>query len=199
LTCWNYKTIVIDPAQEKISSNLTDNQIRTLAIAPIDDNLTTPIRTKFYKSVEVNGELDAILKSEDLRHFSQETFLWNLGLLTCRGRIPAEFTVCDRQYLRRWPNLTRVSVPNNAMRILAYWSQQPCSLMDIKEQLDIPLQDVFSVFSAAYAAGLAGEAKRKSDQMLQIIELNEHTKRGLMRSIISRLRGQKNEQFPKTA
>lgn len=199
LTCWNDRTIIVDPAQQKVSTNLSDNQVRSLAIAPIDDNLSSPIHTKFYPTKEVNRELDALLTTEDLRHFSQEIFLWNLGLLTCRGRIPSEFTVCNRHYLRRWPNLTRVNVPANAMRILAYWSQQPCSLTDIKEQLDIPYQDIFTVFSAAYAAGLTGEAKRKSDQIMQVVELNEHKRRGLMKSIISRFRGNKSEQFPKTA
>jgi len=199
LTYWNDRNIIIDPEQRKIISNLTDNQIRTLAIAPIDENLSSPITSRFYPSGEVNLELGAVLSELDLRHFSQETFLWNLGLLTCRGRIPAEFSVCTRYYLRRWPNLTHVNVPANAMRILAFWSQQPCSLTDIKEQLDIPFQDVFNVFSAAYAAGLTGEARRNSDQIMQTIDLNEHKSRGLMRSIINRLRGNKSEHYSRMA
>jgi len=199
VSCWNDRKIVIDPKQGKISSNLNDNQIRSLAIAPIDDNLLAQTQTKFYQSGSVNSELDAILASTDLRHFPQENFLWNFGLLTCRGRIPAEFTVCNRHYLRRWPNLTRLIVPANAMRILAYWYQQPCSLMDIKTQLDVPLQDIFTVFSAAYAAGLAGEAKRQSDEIMQVAELNEHENRGLMKSIISRLRTNKSKQLSKSA
>jgi hypothetical protein len=85
------------------------------------------------------------------------------------------------------------------MRILAYWIQQPCSLYDIKEQLDIPLQDVFNVFSAAYSAGLAGEAKRNADHFVGAIELNEHKKRGLMHSIMTRLRGHKPVQLTQTA
>lgn len=199
LTCWNDRTIVIDPGHDRISSDLTDSQIRNLAIAPIDSNLSSPIPTTFYKSGEISGKLDTILNVPVMRHFAQEVFLWNLGLLTCRGRIPAEFTVSDRHYLRRWPNLTRVTVPNSAMRILAYWQQQPCSLMDIKDQLDVSYQDVFNVFSAAYAAGLAGEAKRQSDQMLQVTELNAHKQRGLMHSILSRLRGQKIDPLSTTA
>jgi hypothetical protein len=199
LTCWHDRTIVIDPGQSKISSDLTDSQIRNLAIAPVDNNLSAAMPTKFYKSGEINTKLDTILNAPGMRHFTQEVFLWNLGLLTCRGRIPAEFAVCNRHYLKRWPNLTRVTVPSSAMRILAYWRQQPCSLMDIKEELDIPFQDVFNVFSAAYAAGLAGEAKRKSDQILQVVELNEHKQRGLMRSILNRLRGHKPDHISKTA
>lgn len=199
LTCLGNRTIIIDPAHAKISSNLTDSQIRTLAIAPIDDNLSSPISAKVFKYGEVSSELDSVLKLKDLRHISQETFMWNLGLMTCRGRIPAEFTICNRHYLRRWPNLTRANVPANAMRILAYWMQQPCSLTDIYQQLDIPMQDVFSVFSAAYSAGLTGEAKRRSDEMMQAVELNEHRSRGLMRSIISRLRTSKPKQLSKSA
>ncbi|MEJ2391524.1 MAG: hypothetical protein P8019_09030 [Gammaproteobacteria bacterium] len=199
LRCWSDRVIVIDPGQGKVSTDLNDNQIRTLAIAPIDDNLSSPIHVNFYPSDEVNNELDTAFRTNGLRHFPQETFLWDLGLLTCRGRIPVEFTVCNRHYLRRWPNLTRINVPANAMRILSYWSQQPCSLMDIKEQLDIPLQDVFSVFSAAYAAGLTGEAKRCSDQIMESVDLNDHKRRGLMTSIINRLRGNKSEQISRTA
>lgn len=199
LTCWKDKIIVIDINQSRISSDLNDNQIRSLAIAPIDDKLTSPIVAKFYNSGEVSSELDAILKLKNLRHFSQESFLWNLGVLTCRGRIPAEFTVSDRYYLRRWPNLTRANIPSNAMRIIAYWHRQPCSLMDIKEQLDIPLQEVLTIFSAAYAAGLTGEAKRRSDQILDVVDLGEHKRRGLMKSIIHRLRGDKSKSLSKSA
>lgn len=199
LSCWNDKSIIVDPVHEKISTNLTDNQIRSLAIAPIDDNLSSPIHTRFYHSADADSEHDTILGQENVRHFMQETFLWNLGFLTCRGRIPAEFSICDRYYLRRWPNLTRVMLPNNAMRILAYWRQQACSLTDVKEQLDVPFEDVFSVFSACHAAGLTGEARRKSDQLVQAIELNAHKQHGLMRSIISRFRSRKSNQVSKTA
>lgn len=199
LNCWNDRKIVIDPDQQTISTDLTDNQIRSLAIAPIDDNLSSPIHSKFYPAGEVNSELDAVLSTSKLRHFSQEIFMWNLGLLTCRGRIPEEFAVSNRHYLKRWPNLTRVRIPDNAMRILAYWSQQPCTMLDIKEQLDVPFQDIFTVFSAAYAAGLTGEAKRRSDQIMQVIELNAHKRRGLMKSIITRLRGSKSEQISRSA
>jgi len=192
LTCWSDRTVFIDPQNNKIISNLTDNQIRNLAIAPIDDNLSSPIHTEFFPAGEVSRLLDAVLRGKDMRHYSQEVFLWDLGLLTCRGRIPAGFTVCNRYYLRRWPNLTRMRIPANAMRILSFWSQHPCSLTDIKEQLGIPYQDVFSVASAAYAAGLTGEARRKSDQIMQALDLTEHNRRGLMNSIISRLRGSKS-------
>jgi len=191
LTCWNDRTIFIDSHNDKVISNLTDNQIRNLAIVPLDDNLSSPIHTEYYPAGEVNRVLDAVLGGKDMRHFSQEVFLWNLGLLTCRGRIPANFTVCDPYYLRRWPNLTRMRIPDNAMRILSFWSQQPCSLADMKEQLDIPYQDIFSIVSAAYAAGLTGEARRKSDQIMQAVSPGEHSKRGLMNSIISRFRGNK--------
>jgi len=199
LTCWGDKTIVIDTAQDRISSNLNDNQIRNLAIAPVDDNLSSPIHTRFFAAATANTELGKLLAGDDLRHYTQEVFLWNLGLLTCRGRIPAECTVSDRQYLRRWPNLTRVLASSNAMRIIAFWQQQPCSLMEMHEQLDVPLQDIFTVFSAAYAAGLAGEAKRESDQFLGVLELEDHKKRGLMSSILGRLRGQKTEPLSQTA
>jgi len=192
LTCWSDRTVFIDPQNDKIISNLTDNQIRSLAIAPIDDNLSSPIHTEYFPAGDVNRLLEAVLRGKDMRRYSQEVFLWDLGLLTCRGRIPAGFTVCNRYYLRRWPNLTRMRIPANTMRILSFWSQQPCSLTDIKEQLDIPYQDVFSVASAAYAAGLTGEARRESDQLMQTVELNEHNRRGLMNSIISRLRGSKS-------
>ena len=190
LSCWKDKTIIVDPAQNIISTNLKDSQIRSLAIAPIDDNLSPPIQSIFCQPDDAAIQ-NTLLQTNDLRHINLEVFLWNLGLLTCRGRIHAEVSISNRQYLQRWPNLTRIIVPDNAMRILAYWVQQPCSLHDIKEQLNVPWQDVFTIFSAAFAAGLAGEAKRNADEIVNVIELNAHKKRGLMSSIINRLRRNK--------
>lgn len=194
IQCGQDRVIVIDTMLCRISSNLSDSQIRTSAIAPLNDGLLSSFQINYYTPGNFHNQPNLVQANSELRHFSQEVFMWNLGQLTSRGRIPHEIAVCNRYFLRRWPNLTRMNVPANAMRILAYWRQQPCSLMEIKEQLDVPLQDVFTVFSAAHAAGLIGEAKCQADELMQAIPVANHGIRSVMKSIIQRLRGNNAEQ-----
>lgn len=199
LTCRGDKVVIIDPARNRISTTLNDTQIRGLAIAAIDDDPTSANSVKCRHLAATDAEVQSLLALPDMRHFQKEVFLWDLGLMTCRGRIPTGISSAERVYLRRWPNLTRVHVPENAPRIIAYWLQQPCSLQDIHKQLGVPLADVFSVFSAAYAAGLTGESKRDADHLLGTAEIRPNKMRGLMGAILSRLHTYKNKQISRTA
>ncbi len=197
LTCLGNKNIFINPEKSEIITDLNDNQIRTLAIVPLDKKLVLPITLKFGK-VESFKKLE-FLNSSETRVLNLEVFMWNLGLMTCRGRIPSEISSETRHHLNRWPNLTRVIIPNNTMRIISYWIRNPCSIMDMQEKLGLPLQDIFTVFTAVYSIGLTQVAKRDSDQLIKTETIYENDKRGLFASIINRLHNFNNDKKTKTA
>ena len=200
LTCWGDKTVIINNISDRVITDLNDNQIRSLAITPFDGDLShlaSPITARFVD--KTSNEILEFEKKDKVRNISKEVFLWNLGYLTCRGRIPADISLGDRVFIKRWPNLTRVTVPNNAMRIISYWIHQPGTLSELTEKLDIPMDDVFSVFTAAYAAGLAGVARRQADELLEVVDIQQHKKRNLFSSILGRLRKQDDTNAKKTA
>lgn len=130
---------------------------------------------------DVEGLLDG------LSHTHWEVFMWKLGMCTSRGRLPVGIDPVQRLYLRRWPNLTRFGHTDNTMRILGYWSRHPCSVREIAEKLGIPEREVNFIYVAAYAAGLAGPAARKSDKIWEASKVTAHKERGLIASILQRL------------
>lgn len=191
IQCWGDKTVVLEPKQGKIYTNMNDNQIRNMAIAPVDDSLACPVTTEYFET-ESQQYLDIVNRAE-MRALSMEVFMWNLGSMTCRGRIPIETSISERQFLIRWPNITRIKLSNNAMRIIAYWVKQPCGLYDLQQALDVSLQDVFTVFTAAYAAGLANNTKRSADNLFELEKVQDNDKRGLFGAIVNRLKKMNRE------
>ncbi|VAW94281.1 hypothetical protein MNBD_GAMMA22-2202 [hydrothermal vent metagenome] len=195
-TCLDDKNILINPKKSEVITDLTNNQIRTLAIVPLDKKLVLPITSK-------HGKLESfkklkLLNNHNAEILNLEVFMWNLGLMTSRGRIPSDISTETRHYLTRWPNLTRLTIPENAMRIISYWTRNPCSIMDIHKKLDIPLQNIFNVFTASYSIGLTQIAKRESDQLIKNETIYHNDKRGLFASIINRLHHFNDDKNTKT-
>ena len=186
LKCWSDKTILVDYNSKEIITDVNDNQIRNMTIAPFDDNLSSPIKVEYLD--HLSKEYKDFLNMTGMRKISLEVFMWNLGSMTCRGRIPIEASVSERQYLMRWPNITRIKLGDNALRIISYWVKQPCSLVDIQQALDIPLQDVFTIYTAAFSAGLASNAKRHVDHIFEVPEVQDNNRRGLFKRIVKRLK-----------
>lgn len=191
LTCWSNKTILVDGISAEIITDVSDSQIRTMAIAPLDDSLSSPVSIEHCD--KSSNEYKQISGMEGIRKIPFEIFMWNLGFMTCRGRIPLEASVSERQYLKRWPNITRIKLGENALRIISYWVKQPCSLVDIQKALDVSLQDVFTVYTAAFSAGLASNAKRHADYVFEVPEVEDNKRRGLFNRIVKRLININNE------
>ncbi|TDX99636.1 hypothetical protein [Thiohalophilus thiocyanatoxydans] len=191
IKCWGHKSILIQPAKGEVLTNLSDNQIRSMAIAPLDDRLSSSVEVTYLDRAGVDSVAASI--SGQTRSMSVETFMWDLGLLTCKGRIPYDISTADRQYLRRWPNITRIKLTDDGLKIIAYWARNPCSLYEMSEKLELPLQEVFSIFTAAHAAGLADRARREADAVVEPVEVPKNEKRGLFGSLLSRLRNMDSE------
>jgi len=191
IKCWGSKSILIQPSKGEVLTNLSDNQIRNMAIAPLDDELSSSVEITYLDKAGMDKVANSI--STESRSMSVEAFMWDLGLLTCKGRIPHDISTADRQYLRRWPNITRIKLTDHGLKIIAYWVRNPSSLYEMSEKLEVPLQDVFSIFTAAYSAGLADRAKREADAVVEAGEIPKNEKRGLFGSLMSRLRSMDSE------
>jgi hypothetical protein len=96
-----------------------------------------------------------------------EAFLWKLACWTSMGRYPKGLDHTKPVYLKNWPNFTRLLVTPHALRIAALLVQHPRTMGDVAQKLNIKPQYVFIFISAACAIGLAGQAKRLSDTLVE--------------------------------
>lgn len=185
------RIIIVDGKSKSIQTNLSSSQARAFALSAVgsddQEGLSSTVGLK-------RPVFDYLARGEAEKKFAgktytvpREIFMWKLGALTSRGRLPADTTPDERVYLRRWPNMTRFAYSDNAMRVIAYWFRQACSMREIADALDIPEQEVFNVYVAAYSAGLAGKARREADGIWEAPEVAEHKERGLFSSILKRL------------
>jgi hypothetical protein len=83
-----------------------------------------------------------------------EALEWDLALWASRGRLPCGTHLDHPIRLHCWPNLTRLAVPPEAMRIAGLWSRGSISLRETVRVLGVPQRYVFAFYSACHALGL---------------------------------------------
>jgi len=90
-----------------------------------------------------------------------EDLLWEATLCASQGRLIDGLRKYDVVQFTRWPNLTRLSLTPNVMRICALLTRFPSGLYLSRIILQIDEAEVNSVCSAAYAAGIVKLLNRK--------------------------------------
>jgi hypothetical protein len=118
-------------------------------------------------------------------------FLWKLALWTSKGRYPKAIDVDRPVYLKQWPDLTRYIVTPHALRIAGVLvNRGPDTMINVASMLAIELRYVYIFISAAHALGLAAQAKRQMDTIIQTtLPVTAPAKKGILNRIISKLRG----------
>lgn len=199
------RVILADPRNGVIRTNLSSSQARGFALssmeadAAADASATVGLQRPRVEYV-TRAEADSRYAGKTYS-VPQEMFMWTLGAMTSRGRLSSTCSPEERVYLRRWPNLTRISHTANEMRIVAYWVRQAISPQEIAAALGVSEREVFSVYTAACAAGLAGKARREADGIWEAPPVAEPRERGLFSSILNRLLQRKpaNEEAQEVA
>jgi hypothetical protein len=131
----------------------------------------------------------AINKGVGLDKFqSVEAFLWKLACWTSKGRYPKDIDYRLPVYLSNWPNFTRLLITPHALRIAALLIQGPRTMGNVAQMLKIQPQYVFVFISAAHAIGLANQAKRVADNLVQPPNVKPSKGKGLLGRILSKLR-----------
>jgi hypothetical protein len=183
------RIILVDRRAGEIRTNLSSSQARAFSLTALeaDGDLSATVglgrpAVEYVTRAQAESQYAGKIYS-----VPQETFMWRLGAMTSRGRLPQDTAAEERVYLRRWPNLTRTGYSDNEMRIIAYWVRQAASPAEISRALDLSVQEVASVFTAAMAAGLAGKALREADGIWEAPEVTAPQERGLLSSILKRL------------
>jgi hypothetical protein len=181
--------IVLDPQSKMIQTNCSQARMLSLFASGAKAREDSPAADGYKPPVVEYMARDQVMSKYAGKTYGipKEQLMWKLGWVTSQGRLPLGVDVEQRLYLQRWPNMTLFAYSADEMRIVAYWMRQAASLREIAEALDIPLQEVCSVYTSAFAAGLVGVGRREADAVWQVPEVTEHKERGLFASIMKRL------------
>jgi len=107
--------------------------------------------------------------------------LWQCAWHWSSGQLLPGCRRDDVVKLRCWPNLTRISVSRNSMRIAALLTARPTSLVLASRILNIEEKEVFQFYSAARYAGLVETINRDN----RVLTMTKGRRRNL--SMIRRL------------
>jgi len=118
----------------------------------------------FYKDTQVF--IPKFKRSErntlnNLNQFDYEPFIWLSSINASKGKIPNNINFNAPIKLVAWPDLTKIVVFKNAIRIIALWSRGVYSLKHTGKLLNIPQRYPLTVCTALDALGLIEEVKRR--------------------------------------
>ncbi len=177
-----WKTITVLPEAKKVITSINDTCLKRLCTSPLC-TLEVKMRSHNRKN---SFELEyRAVESKTGR--SIDAFLWQVALWSAQGRAPLGTDLNAPVYLRHWPNITRLSVSPGMMRVVTLLIGQPHKLPLISQVLGIPYSQVFSLYSAAQAIGLAGSAHRAADTLIEPEPLKQHRLHGLFGKILNKL------------
>jgi hypothetical protein len=154
----SWSSITLDPSQNKIISEIDNEELKSLCTTPI-----CCIETRS-KLVNNNAFFETNKSDKPSIEDTNEQFLWKIALWTSAGRLPQGMTPSHLIQLKHWPNLTRLIQSPNDIRISALLTEQPSAPALIAKVLGIPITHVFSFYAASHALGLATSVTRKSAQ-----------------------------------
>jgi hypothetical protein len=153
--------------------NFSKKRLRTLCQFPLTDQLCD---IKKITLVSDNPDDTTIALPE---------LSWEVAILCSRGRLPKNMADDAQYQLKKWPNLTRWSQPESALKIAGLWSKSPNNINNIARQLSIPIEHVCSFITAAIDSNLA----QKCNGIAEIIPFKtENTNSALFRKLLNRLK-----------
>ncbi|MDD4963828.1 MAG: hypothetical protein PHI11_07925 [Gallionella sp.] len=118
--------------------------------------------------------------------------LWQAAFHVSQGRLPEGCTKYDVVQFRHWPNLTRLPITPHAAQICALLTRTPTTIMLVRRILDIPREEVFQIYSAAYCAGITTKIQKTPEQSqaeADIANTPPPAPHGLMRSLFAKILG----------
>ncbi|KAB2966692.1 hypothetical protein [Zoogloea sp.] len=183
--------LYLDPRNNRAYSARSANALRALAQLPTRGTVRMAALDPRTPSVPAG------LSARPL-----EDFEWELALWASRGRLPAGTDVDIPVRLRSWPNLNRLTLPPEAVRIAGLWSRGPLSLRETVRQLDIPQRYVFAFYSACVALGHVDAPARRaprSEAGTPSVQSGQVVSGGMIRRIVGRLLGPRPDGLPPQA
>ena len=179
--CGADRHILLLPRHGLAFTDMNESQLRNLSRVSLQGKLEV--------HVSEWPEDDPAGVDPALRRHRLDWLLWLLALATARGRVPEGTRLDQPAYLRCWPNFTRLPPTPEGLRIAAAWAGQPRPLDELAGLLGVEPALVYGFYSAAATTGLAGQARRRADRLVEARRLEQSARkpRGLLSAILRRL------------
>lgn len=149
-------------------------------------------REGFYRQAAAQFQVSPLEPSaepKDPRQMGE--LLWTAAFHASQGRLVEGTSMFDVVQLYHWPNLPKLPHTPNTARICALLTRHPTTIMLAHRLLGIKKDEVYRVYSAAYAAGLANVINQ-NPEAVGAAEPGEEDKseaRGLFRSLFAKISG----------
>lgn len=128
------------------------------------------------------SEAEVFINGEDHgRNFDE--LLWQATYYASQGRL---IQGCEREdvvEISYWPNLTRLPGPSSSIAIAALLTRYPTSVTLASRILNVPIEEMFEFYSAAFSAGFIIVHNRS----LEMPELKPHRDNTMLNQLLSRI------------
>ena len=140
-------SIVTLPDDNMALINFSESQLHALSSIPLSERTMTV----FFPEDALLEEFRA--RSKSIKLYS---LLWKVAIMASRGRIPVGTNIKAPVHLKQWSSVAKhVQLFQHAEAIARLWQEQPLSLVETIEKLNIPQRNVFTFYSACRAIGIA--------------------------------------------
>ena len=178
-----WKPLSIYPDTQQIWLDADDKQLRVFAGMDQSKMFAGNISLLPIDAAESRDD-KAADKFQDM-----DAFIWKLAILTSKGRFPAGIDPNKPVYLKHWPNLTRLLLTPDALRISALLLKGARTPLQIISVLNIKPQFVFAFISACHSIGILAQSRRSADATLIPESPKPNQKQNLFSKILHKLRG----------
>lgn len=114
-----------------------------------------------------------------------DELMWCAGFFASQGRLMEGCHHHDVVQLRHWPNLTRLPVTPNSMRMAALFARHPTSISLAYRLLKVEPAEMYQFYCAARCAGLAVAVNRKAEEP----DLKPHRNQPLLGALLAKIAG----------
>lgn len=179
----NWLSVTLFPNTREVWLNANDIEIKGFAGIKLKRKTVTETTLLATVDPKTTNEAYPLDKFENI-----EAFMWKLACWTSKGRYPQDIDYRLPVYLTHWPNFTRLLITPHALRIAALLIQGPRTMGNIAQMLKIEPQYAFIFISAAHAIGIANQAKRVADSLVQAPDVQPNKAKRLLGKIMKKLR-----------
>jgi hypothetical protein len=112
--------------------------------------------------------------------------MWEAGFHASQGRLMEGCSPFHVVELARWPNLTRLSLGANTVRLCALLTRHPTSVVVAGRLLKIDKAELYQFYTAATCAGVAHPVNRTNGETEEP-ELDPFGDQGLLAKLVARI------------
>jgi len=181
-----WKPILIFSESNQIYIEMSDQQLKSICSVSLDSSAIAKSDIKLESLMAPKAALHC---KKHKNYQRLDTFMWKIALWTSRGRLPRGIPLDSALYLLGWPNLTRLVLTPEALRITACWVRYPRTVINLTEVLKVHQRYLFSFITASYVLGMSGLANRESDNLILPLGLESPRKMNLFSRTMKKFKG----------